>query len=106
MSTPDVSPAPVHRLVGRIPSKYVGVVTNQQSKDYISVAHMIQAIATVCCASDEIIIDRLIGYLWDPDEAELLKSLFYPPNSPDIQPAVIGREMPPAAYCGPDHSAE
>lgn len=44
-----------------------------QQMEYEAVAHMAGALAAMCCAPPDMVIDRLTDYLWTADEAVLLK---------------------------------
>lgn len=45
----------------------------EQQREYRTVSYLITAIANICLASPNQIIDRLTGLLWDEDEADMIK---------------------------------
>lgn len=46
----------------------------EQEREYRTVLHLVSALANVCCCTPELIIDRLIGFAWEADEAALIKA--------------------------------
>ncbi len=45
----------------------------QQLREYRTVKHLVDALSNICCASPEMTIDRLTGYLWTEEEAAEIK---------------------------------
>jgi len=42
-------------------------------REYEAVWHLVSALAALCSATPEMVIDRLTNCLWLPDEAEAIK---------------------------------
>lgn len=50
----------------------------EQEAEYRTVSFMVSALANVCVAPPNLVIDRLTGLLWDEQEAEKIKSANMP----------------------------
>lgn len=45
----------------------------QQKREHQTVWHLVSALAGMCAALPEKVVDELTGYLWDEDEAAKIK---------------------------------
>ncbi len=50
------------------------MTTPAEQRSYEAVAHTVAALSFQCAAAPEKIIDILTGYLWDEEEAGILKN--------------------------------
>jgi len=46
----------------------------EQQKEYQTVGYLVSALANICAASPNMIIDKLTGFLWDEEEASQIKT--------------------------------
>lgn len=63
--------------------------TKREIQIHKTVAHLVAALATLCAASPQAIVERLSGYLWAQDEAASIHR-FLPANN--SQAGVVLRE--------------
>jgi hypothetical protein len=47
--------------------------SRQEKIEHATIWHLVSAIATICAADPNIIIDNLTGYTWDEEEASKIK---------------------------------
>lgn len=51
------------------------IASKQNLREYRAVAHLVNALATMCAASPTKVVDLLSGYLWDDAETDILNKL-------------------------------
>lgn len=45
----------------------------EQQQEYRTVSYLVSALAGICAAPPNLIIDKLTGFLWDDEEAAAIK---------------------------------
>jgi len=48
----------------------------EQQREYQTVSYLVSALANICTAPPNMVIDRLTGFLWDEEEAGRIKRAF------------------------------
>jgi len=52
----------------------VSLKDRQEAREHKTVKHLVDALATLCAAHSDKVVDLLTGYLWDESEASSIKS--------------------------------